>query len=89
MIPLVSVKWKRASSPVQAGTSCFFSCSDVDLGVCLKFQVGSHVSTVLRHETAFLSSCKRGFRPPVKLNWDLGLFSNLELGYQSSLRVVS
>ena len=55
MIPLVSVKWKRASSPVHAGTSCFFSCSDVDLGVCLKFQVGSHVSTVLRHETLLFS----------------------------------
>ena len=51
MIPLVSVQWKRASSPVQAGTSGFLSCSDVDLGVCLQFQMGSQVSTVLRHET--------------------------------------
>ena len=55
MIPLVSVQWKRASSPVQAGTSCFLSCSDVDLGVCLQFQMGIQVSTVLRHRTLFFS----------------------------------
>ena len=52
---LVSVQWKRASSPVQAGTSWFLSCSDVDLGVFLKFQMGSQVSTVFRHGTLLFS----------------------------------
>ena len=33
-ISLGSVQWKRASSPVESGTSEFLSCSDVDLGVC-------------------------------------------------------
>ena len=43
--PLGLVQWKRASSPVEAGTSGFLSCFDMDLGVCLQFQTGSQVST--------------------------------------------
>ena len=38
-----------------AGKSGFLSCSDVDLGLCLQFQMGSHVSTVLRHKTLLFS----------------------------------
>ena len=42
-IPVGLVQWKRASSPVDAGTSGFLSCSDVDLMVCLQFQTGREV----------------------------------------------
>ena len=55
---------------VEMGNSGFLSCSDVDLSVCLQFQTGSQVSTCAEAwNSAFLSSCKRGFRPPFELNW--------------------
>ena len=74
-IPLGLVQWRRASSPVEVGTSGFLSCSDVDLGVCLPFQTGSQVlNCVKAWNSALLSSCKRGFRPPVQLNWGSGAF---------------
>ena len=44
-IPLGSLQWKRVSFSVEAGTSVFLSCSDVDLGVCLQFQTGNQVLT--------------------------------------------
>ena len=69
------MQWKRTSSPVEVGTSGFLSCSDVDLGVCLQFQTGSQVLTCVEAwNSAFPSSCKRGFRPPVELNWGPGAF---------------
>ena len=53
----------------EEGTSGFLSCSDMDLGMCLQFQTGSQVSICVEAlNSAFLSSCKRGFRPPVELN---------------------
>ena len=64
------VQLKRASSPVEAVSSGFLSCSDMDLGVCLQFQTGSLVSICVEAwNSAFLLSCKRGFRLPVKMNW--------------------
>ena len=67
--PLGLVQWKRASSRVEAGTSGFLSCSDVVLGLCMPFQTGSQVSTCVEAwNSAFLSSCQRGFRPPAELN---------------------
>ena len=80
-IPLKSVQWKRALSRDEAGTSGFFSCSDVDLGVYLQFQTGSQVSICVEAwNSAFLSSCKRGFRPPVELNWGPGAFLEFSTG---------
>ena len=74
-IPLKSVQWKRALSRDEAGTSGFFSCSDVDLRECMQFQTGSQISICVEAwNSAFLSSCKRGFRPPVELNWGPGAF---------------
>ena len=74
-IPLGLVQWKRASSPVEAGSSGFLSHSDMDLVVCLQFQTGSQVLTCVEAwNSAFLSSCKRGFRPPVEMNWGRGDF---------------
>ena len=72
-----------------AGKSGFLSCSDVDLGVCLVSNGKSGLNCVEAWNSALLSRCKGGFRSPVELNWGLGLFSNLESGYQSSLHVVS
>ena len=47
----------------------------MDLGVCLPFQTGSQVSNCVKAwNSAFLSSCKRGFRPPVEMNWGRGDF---------------
>ena len=41
----------------------------------MKFQTGSQVSTCVEAwNSAFLSSCKGGFRPPVELNWGPGAF---------------
>ena len=66
---------KRATSRVEVGPSGFLSFSDVDLGVCLQFQTGSQVSSYVEAwNSAFLSSCKRGFRLPVELNWGPGAF---------------
>ena len=80
-IPLGSVQWKRASSPVEAGPSGFLSHSDMDLVVCLQFQTGSQVSTCVKEcNSAFLSSCKRVFRPPVELNWGPGAFLEFSPG---------
>ena len=57
--PLGLVQWKRASSRVEAGTSGFLSCSDVDLGLCMPFQTGSQVSTCVEAwNSAFLSVVK-------------------------------
>ena len=75
------MQWKRASSPVESGTSEFLSCSDMDLRVCLQFQTGSQVSTCVEAwNSAFLSSCQRGFRPPVELNWGPGVFLEFATG---------
>ena len=39
----------------------------------VQFQTGSQVSTCVKEwNSAFLSSCKRVFRPPVELNWGPG-----------------
>ena len=47
----------------------FLSCSDLGLGVCRPFQTGSHVSTCVdAWNSAYLSSCQRGFRHPGENN---------------------
>ena len=38
--------------------------------MCMQFQTGSQVSTFVEAwSSVFLSSCKRGCRPPVQFNW--------------------
>ena len=46
---------KMASSPVEAVSSRFLSCTDLDLGVCLQFQTGVRSRFVLRHGTVLSS----------------------------------
>ena len=47
----------------------------------MQFQTGSQISTCVEAwNSAFLSSCKRGFRPPVKLNWGPGAFLEFATG---------
>ena len=49
--------------------------------MCLQFQTGSQVSICVEAlNSAFLSSCKRGFRPPVELNWGPGAFLEFATG---------
>ena len=79
--PLVLVQWKSASSRIEAETSGFLSCFDVGLGLCMPFQTGSRVSTCVETwNSAFLSSCQRGFRPPVELNLGPGALFGLATG---------
>ena len=48
---------------------------------CVQFQTGSQVSTCVEAwNSAFLSSCQRGFRPPVELNWGPGAFLEIATG---------
>ena len=68
----------RASSRVEAGTSGFLCCSHMGLGLCIPFQTGSQVSTCVEAwNSAFLSSCQRGFRPPAELNLGPGALFEL------------
>ena len=63
-----------------AGKSGFLSCSDVDLGVCLVSNGKSGLNCVEEWNSALLSRCKRGFRPPVELNWGSGAFLEFRIG---------
>ena len=59
----------------------FLSYSDVDFGVCMQLQTGNQVSTCVESwSSAFLSMCKRDFRPPVKLNLVPGAFLKFATG---------
>ena len=79
--PLGLVQWKRASSRVEAGTSGFLSYSDVGLGECFLFETVSQVLTCVEAwNSAFLSSCQRGFRPPADLNLGPGALYGLATG---------
>ena len=76
--PLGLVQWKRASSRVEAGTSGFLCCSHMGLRLCMPFQTGSQVSTCVDSwNSASLSSCQRGFRPPAELNLGPGALFEL------------
>ena len=51
---------------------------------------GSQVSTCVEAwNSAFLSSCQRGFRPPAELNFVLGAVFRLTTRASELLRVVS
>ena len=79
--PLGLVQWNRASSGVEAKTSVLLSCSDMGVGLCMPFQVGSLVSTCVEAlNSAFLSSCQRGFRPRAELNLVPGALFGLASG---------
>ena len=63
-----------------AGKSGFLSCSDMDLRVCLVSNGKSGLNFVEACNSALLSRCKRGFRPPVELNWGSGVFLEFRIG---------
>ena len=77
----ITAGMNRASSRVEAGTSGFLPCSDVGLRVCMPFQTGSQVSTCMEAwNSAFLSNCQKGFRPPGEFNFGLGVLFELATG---------
>ena len=48
---------------------------------CMQFQTGSQDSTCVEAwNSAFLSSCKSGFSPPVELSWGPGAFPKFATG---------
>ena len=68
----------------------FLSYSDVGLRVCMPFQTGSQVSTCVEAwNSAFLSSCQRGFRPPADLNLGPGALLGLTNTVSELLSFVS
>src|SRR5574337_1306992 len=74
--PLGLVHWKRASSPVEAGTSGFLSISDSDCRVPADLgQESQAFSCVEAWNSACLSRCPRGERPLVELYLGPGVFS--------------
>ena len=59
----------------------FLSCSDLGLWLCMPFQKGIQVSTCVEAwNSAFLSSCQRGFRPSGELNLGPGALFELATG---------
>lgn len=79
--PLGLVHRKRASFRVEAGSPGFLSCSNVVLGLCMPLQTGRQVSMCVEAwNSAFQSSCQRGFRPPAELNLGPGALFRLESG---------
>ena len=57
----------RAVSSVQLGNSVFVSIRGWDLGLPIKVQLGNQASSgVEARNSALLSSCQRGVRPPIE-----------------------
>ena len=74
--PLGLVKWKRASSRVESGTSGFFSISDFDHRVSAELEQESQASSfVLEWNFACLSCCSQGDRPLAELYLEPAVFS--------------
>ena len=66
----------RAMFRGQPVNSIFLSSGDRDLGLPVKAQLGSQASSgVEAWNSAFLWSCKRGVRPPVKFRRGIWAFS--------------
>ena len=62
------VQWKRASSPVEAGTSGFLSISDSDRRVPAELGQESKASFLVEAwNSSYLSNCSWGHRPLVDL----------------------
>ena len=75
-IPLGLVHWKRASSPVEAGSLGFLSISDCVGRVLAELGQESQASSwVEAWNSACLSRCPRGERPLVELYLEPGVFS--------------
>ena len=67
----------------------FLSSCNRDLRVHIEVQQGSQSSSPLETwNSTFLSSCKRGVKPPVELRREIRLFLEVQQGSQNSLRVV-
>ena len=74
--PLGLVQWKRASSPVEAGTSGFLSISDFDRRVSAELEQESQASSSVEGwNSACLSSCSWADRPLVELYLEPAGFS--------------
>ena len=75
------VHWKRASSPVEAGTSGFLSISDSNRRVLAELGQESQASSwVEAWNSACLSRCSRGERPLVVLYLEPRVFSGRRTG---------
>ena len=84
------VQWKRASSPVEAGTSGFLSISDSDRRVPAELgQESQSPSWVEAWNSACLSRCSQGDRPLVYLDLEPAGFSGRCTGVSGPLRVVT
>ena len=84
------VHWKRASSPVEAGTSGFLSISDSDRRVHAELgQERQASSCVEAWNSACCSSCSRGHRPLVELYLESTRFSGRCTGVSVPLRVLT
>ena len=74
--PLGLAQRKRASSPVEAGTSGFLSISDFDRRVSAELEQESQASSSVEGwNSACLSSCSRADRPLVELYLEPAGFS--------------
>ena len=86
--PLGLVHWKRASSPVEAGTSAFLSISDPVRRVLAELGQESQASSWFEvWNSACLSRCSRVERPLVELYLERGGFSGPCTGESLPLRV--
>ena len=71
-ISLVSLTVNRDLSRVQLVDSVFHTSIDRDLGLPIKLQLASQASSGNEAlNTAFLSSCQRGVRPPVEFRQEI------------------
>ena len=86
--PLGLVHWKRASSPVEAGTSGYLSISDSDCRVVSELEQESQASSWIEAwNSACLWRCSRGERPLVELYLEPGAYSGQCTGESLPLRV--
>ena len=73
---------------LQENSALLSSCNR-DLGIHIEVQQGSQSSSPLEAwNSTFLSSCKRGVKPPVELRREIRLFLEVQQGSQNSLHVV-
>ena len=79
----------RAVFRVQSVDSVFISGSDRDLGLPIKFQLGSQASSGIEAwNSAFILSYQRGVRHPVKFRQEIWASSKDQHGSQASHHVV-
>ena len=81
--PLGLMKWKRASSRMEAGTSGFLSISDSDCRVPAEVGQEIQASSCLRNGTPLASRVVQGFSGPLSsCVWNLRVFPDDARGCQ-------